>query len=137
MKYFPSGLFHFSNQIKWKTLLFFILVFVSLGSLNAQYVGRNTAVTILKQEISVLNQQEAQTSNNSTLMTIKFKRDYFLVVMADIEKGKTVDQAIHQNMPRAKASTHPSGLMVYNNNSPGFKQEAAALVTYTEGILHE
>ncbi len=120
-----------------KALAFFAFFFVWMSGVSAQYVSPNDALVVIKGEVEVLDDQASNTNNNSLLMDIKFKKDYLLTIMNDIEDGNSVDFAIHDNYPRAKPSTHSSGWMVYSSNSPSFKTEAANLVGYAEQLLAE
>lgn len=120
-----------------KVLAFVAFFFMSLGSMSAQYVGANEATILLKQEVSVLDVQAGQTSNNDELMNIQFKKDYFMLVMNDLENGESVDAAIQVNRPRAKPYVHSSGWIVYSSHGETLKQEVADLVSYTEELLSE
>ena len=119
-----------------KALAFFAFFFVLMSSASAQYVSPNDALVIIKGEVEVLDNQAANTSNNSTLMTIKLKKDYLLLVMNDLGEGASVDAAIHDNRPIAKPSIHSSGWMTYKSG-PSFKAEANDLVAYAEQLLEE
>lgn len=122
------------NKVLVLAVAFF---FVGLGNISAQHVAPNEAMVVLKQEISVLDQEASQTSNESALMTIKFKKDYFMLVMTGLENGESVDAAIQNNRPRAKAYVHSSGWMVYSSHGETLKQEVADLVDYTDNLLSE
>ena len=120
-----------------KALAFFAFFFVWMSGVSAQYVSPNDALVLIKGEVKVLDDQASNTNNNALLMDIKFKKDYLLLVMNDIEEGNSVDVSIHDNYPVAKPSIHSSGLMVYSGDTPGFKTEAANLVAYAEQLLAE
>ena len=111
--------------------------FVGLGSINAQYVSVNEASVLIKDEVAALDDQAEQTSNESELMTIKFKKDYFMLVLNGLETGSTVADAIQGNRPRAKAYVHSSGFMVYSSRVETLKQEADDLIEYTQNLLSE
>ena len=120
-----------------KALAFFAFFFVWMSGASAQYVSPNDALVIIKGEVEVLDVQASGTSNNSILMDIKFKKDYLLLVMNGIEEGNSIDASINDNYPRAKASVHSSGWMVYSGDTPTFKAEAADLVAFAEQLLAE
>ena len=120
-----------------KALAFFAFFFVWMSNASAQYVSPNDALVIIKGEVEVLDIQAGQTNNNTILMNIKFKKDYLLLVMNDIEEANSVDASIHDNYPRAKPSVHSSGWMVYSGDGPTFKAEAADLVAFAEQLLAE
>ncbi len=136
MKKMNQNLFR-AQKATLKAFAFFAFFLVGMSSASAQYVSPNDALVAIKGEVEVLDNQASNTNNNTLLMDIKFKKDYLLTVMNDIEEGNSVDFAIHDNYPRAKPSTHSSGWMVYSGNNPGFKTEAANLVAYAEQLLSE
>ena len=136
MKKMNLNLFQIKG-VSVKALAFFAFFFVWMSNASAQYVSPNDALVIIKGEVEILDDQAANTNNNTLLMDIKFKKDYFLLVMNDIEEGNSVDASIHDNYPRAKPSIHNSGWMVFSGNGPSFKTEAADLVAYAEQLLAE
>ena len=119
-----------------KAFAFLAFFFVCMSSVSAQYVSPNDALVIIKGEVEVLDDQAANTNNNSILMDIRFKKNYLLLVMNSIESGDSVDAAIHDNQPVAKPAIHNSGWM-YHTTGPNFRTEAADLVAYAEQLLAE
>ncbi len=111
--------------------------FVSLSSLSAQYIAPNDAMVVLKQEVESLDVLADQTNDDDELMDIRFKKDYFMLVLNDLENGTQVGTAIQGNRPRAVPQTAPNGWLVYSSHTNDLKERADDIIAYTEELLAE
>lgn len=119
-----------------KALAFVFFSVAGLGTLSAQYQDAPTALETLKGEITTLEIQESVDGlNANTLSTILFKKQYFFQVFNSIEDGNSIDHAIHNDLPTAKPNMNTS--FQHGTDDPNFRNELAALVTYTEDLLAE
>ncbi len=110
--------------------------FASLGTLSAQYIAPNDAMVLLKQEVATLDLQAEQTNDDDQLMDIQFRRDYFMLVLNDLEEGTDVGAAIQVNRPRA-VPTKVNGWLVYTSHVDDLKTRADELIADAEELLAE
>ena len=124
-----------SSSVKGKAMAFAIMFLMGIGTLSAQYTDRNDALVLIKGEVTVLLDQEANTTNPGELSTIRFKKNYYMAVFQKIDDGIAVQQAIHSDLPTGKPTATGSELAV--TAGPNFKVELAALVAEAEALLSE
>jgi len=129
------NLFQLSGVVKLKAVAFALLFMMGMGTVSAQYMEPNEALVAIKGEVSELLDQEANTTNESVLATIRFKKSYYLNVFQRIDDGNTVDAAIHTNLPQ--------GMAVENNGfftvdvPADFRTRVSDLVEEAEALLSE
>jgi len=118
-----------------KAFAFGVIFMAGLGTASAQYQGHNDALITLKGEIQTLIDAE-QTATGSALSEVLFRKNYFMQVFTSIDSdGKSVDDAIHNDLPTSKPN--PNTTFVAGIADGDFKDDLAELVTYAENLLAE
>ena len=118
-----------------KAFAFGVIFMAGLGTASAQFQGHNDALVTLKGEISTLDDAQ-QNATGSALSEILFRKNYFMQVFKSIDSdGRSVDYAIHNDLPSGKPN--PSTSFQAGIADSDFKDDLAALVSYAENLLAE